>query len=83
MEEYIIKNLLKKNPEITKEEAEKKANRIQAAYNEANKERDEKRAQEHKKQWEESLQSDNDMFALDHLSDDELKEYFNQEKENE
>ena len=52
------------------------------AYNEANKERDKKRAQEHKKQWEESLQSDNDMFALDHLSDDELKEYFNQEKDN-
>ena len=33
---------------------------------------------EHKRKWEKSLQSDNDMFALDNLSDEDLEDYFNQ-----
>ena len=37
-----------------------------------------KRQEEHKRKWEESLQSDNDMFALNNLSDEELDDYFNQ-----
>ena len=80
MEEYIIKNLLKNNPNMSKEDAKKEANRIQKAYNKSNEKRDAKRAKEHKKKWEESLQADNDMFALSHLSDQELKDYFGQKK---
>ena len=78
MEEYIIKNIMKNNPSMSHEDAEKEANRIQKAYNKANKERDIKRQEEHKRKWEESLQSDNDMFALNNLSDEELDDYFNQ-----
>tara|TARA_B100000131_G_C17648468_1_gene423125 strand:- start:111 stop:359 length:249 start_codon:yes stop_codon:yes gene_type:complete len=80
MEEYIIKNLLKNNPNMSKEDAKKEADRIQNMYNKANEKRDAKRAKEYKKKWEESLQSDNDMFALDNLSDEELKDYFGQKK---
>lgn len=78
MEEYIIKNILKNNPGMSQEDAEKEAHRIQKAYNKANKKRDAKRQKEHKRKWEESLQSDNDMFALDNLSDEDLDDYFNQ-----
>ena len=78
MEEYIIKNIMKNNPSMSHEDAEKEANRIQKAYNKANKERDIKRQEEHKRKWEESLQSDNDMFALNNLSDEELDDYFKQ-----
>ena len=69
---------MKNNPSMSHEDAEKEANRIQKAYNKANKERDIKRQEEHKRKWEESLQSDNDMFALNNLSDEELDDYFNQ-----
>ena len=48
------------------------------AYNKANEKRDAKRQKEHKRKWEKSLQSDNDMFALDNLSDEDLEDYFNQ-----
>ncbi len=78
MEEYIIKNLLKNNSNLSKEDAKKEANRIQKAYNKVNEKRDAKRAKEHKQKWEESLQADNDMFALDNLSDKELDDYFKQ-----
>ena len=69
---------MKNNPSMSHEDAEKEANRIQKAYNKANKERDTKRQEEYKRKWEESLQSDNDMFALNNLSDEELDDYFNQ-----
>ena len=36
MEEYIIKNILKNNPGMSQEDAEKEAHRIQKAYNKAN-----------------------------------------------
>ena len=77
-EEYIIKNLLKNNPSMSREVAEEEAIRIQNAYDKANEKRDAKRQEEHKRKWEESLQSDNDMFALDNLSDEDLDDYFNQ-----
>jgi len=80
MEEYIIKNILKNNPNMSEEDVEKEASRIQKAYNKANEKRDAKRQEEHKRKWEESLQSDNDMFALDNLSDDELADYFEKNK---
>ena len=80
MEEYIIKNILKNNPNMLEEDVEKEASRIQKAYNKANEKRDAKRQEEHKRKWEESLQSDNDMFALDNLSDDELADYFGKNK---
>ena len=80
MEEYIIKNILKNNPNMSEEDVEKEASRIQKAYNKDNEKRDSKRQEEHKRKWEESLQSDNDMFALDNLSDDELADYFGKNK---
>ena len=80
MEEYIIKNILKNNPNMSEEDVEKEASRIQKAYNKANEKRDAKRQEEHKRKWEESLQSDNDMFALDNLSDDELADLFEKNK---
>ena len=43
MDEYIVKHLLKKNKEMSKSEAEKKAAEIWDAYCEVNKERDKKR----------------------------------------
>ena len=46
MDEYIVKHLLKKNKEMSKSEAEKKAAEIWDAYCEVNKERDEKREKE-------------------------------------
>ena len=39
---------------------------------------DAKRQKEHKRKWQQSLQSYNDMFALDNLSDEDLEDYFNQ-----
>ena len=72
MEEYIIKNILKNNPNMSEEDVEKEASRIQKAYNKANEKRDAKRQEEHKRKWEESLQSDNDMFAIENLSDEDL-----------
>ena len=77
-EEYIIKNLLKNNPSMSHEAAEEEAKRIQNIYDKANEKRNAKRQEEHKRKWEESLQTDNDMFALDNLSDEDLDDYFNQ-----
>ena len=43
MDEYIVKHLLKKNKNLSKSDAEKRAAKIWDAYCEANKERDKKR----------------------------------------
>jgi len=43
MDEYIVKHLLKKNKEMSKSEAEKRAAEIWDAYCEVNEERDEKK----------------------------------------
>ena len=67
---------------MSKEEAIRKADIAQKAYDKANEKRDAKRTKEHKKKWKESLQADNDMFALDNLSDSELSDYFSQDKKN-
>ena len=58
MDEYVVKYLLKKNPDMTKEEAEIKARKIWDDYCEQNKKRDEKREIEHKKQWDKALNSE-------------------------
>jgi len=81
-EEYIVKHLLKKNKDITRVEAEKKAKTMYEAYCEANKKRDEKREKEFRKEWDKALQSENDAIALEHLSSDELLDYFKIKKEN-
>ena len=82
MDNYIIKYLLKKNKNLTRSEAEKKAAEIWDAYCEVNKERDEKREKEFQKEWDKSLQSENDAIAFEYLSGDELVEYFKGRKEN-
>ncbi|ODS32075.1 MAG: hypothetical protein SCARUB_02782 [Candidatus Scalindua rubra] len=54
---------------------------IDESYNEANKERDEKREKEFQKEWDNPLQSENDAIAFEYLSGDELVEYFKGRKE--
>ena len=82
MDEYIVKHLLKKNKEMSKSEAEKKAAEIWDAYCEVNKERDKKREKQFQKEWDKALQSENDAIALKYLSRDELVEYYKGKKEN-
>ena len=70
----IVKHLLKKNPKMTKEEAEIKAKKIWENYCEQHKERDEKRELEHQRRWDEALkwESYNTLFehADNYGSDD-------------
>ena len=82
MDEYIVKNLLKKNKGMSKSEAEKSAAKIWNAYCETNKERDEKREKELQKELDNALQSENDAIAFEYLSGDKLVEYFKGSKEN-
>ena len=82
MDEYIVKHLLKKNKEMSKSEAEKRAVEIWDAYCEVNKERDKKREKQFQKEWDNALQSENDAIALEHLSSDELVEYLKGSKKN-
>ena len=51
----IIKHLIKKNPQMSKDEAKIEAKRIWQNYCEQNKERDNKREQEHRRQFDEDL----------------------------
>ena len=81
-EEYIVKHLLKRNKDMNRVEAEKTAKIMYEAYCETNKERDEKREKEFRKEWDKALQSENDAIALEHLSSDELVEYFKGSKKN-
>ena len=70
----IVKNLLKKNPKMTKEEAEVQAKKIWKNYCEQHKERDENRELEHQRRWDEALkwESYNTLFehADNYGSDD-------------
>ena len=45
-------------------------------YDEANKERNEKRNAEYRKEWERTLQKENDHWALEILTGDALADYF-------
>ena len=82
MIENITRHLLKKHKRLSEAEALKKAKRIWDAYCEANKERDQKRQEEFEILWGEALQKENDQFALEYLSDDELVQYFSSEVSN-
>ena len=82
MIENITRHLLKKHKRLSEAEALKKAKRIWDAYCEANKARDEKREKEFREEWDKALQSENDAIALEHLSSDELVEYFKGSKKN-
>jgi|TARA_B100001964_G_scaffold18054_1_gene18445 hypothetical protein len=73
----VLKHVMKQNPTMSKEEAVKKALAMEARYDEANKERNEKRNAEYRKEWERALQKENDHWALEMLSGDALAEYFN------
>ena len=72
----VLKYVMKQNPAISKEEAVKKALAMEARYDSANKERNEKRNAEHRKEWERTLQKENDHWALEMLSGDALADYF-------
>ena len=76
MKNSIIKKLTKLDSQLTKKKAEEKADKMIASYEKAHKERNMKRNLEEKKKWEASLQLDNDLFALEHLSDEEINNYF-------
>ena len=73
----VLKHIMKKCPTISKVEASKKALVMERCYAEANKERDDKRNVEYQKQWDRTLQKENDHWALEVLSGDALGEYFN------
>ena len=72
----VLKYVMKQNPAISKEEAVKKALAMEARYAAANKERNEKRNAKHRKEWERTLQKENDHWALEMLSGDALANYF-------
>lgn len=83
MLEDIKNHLRKKNQDMSDEEINKQAERIWQAYCDANLERDEKREEDFKKVWDAALQKENDQFALDYLSADELTDYFRGDKKKE
>ena len=65
----IVKHLLKKNPKMTKAEAEIKAKQIWDNYCEQNKERDEKRELEHQRRWNEALKWESYNTLFEHADD--------------
>ena len=72
----VLKYVMKQNPAMSKEEAVKIALAMEARYASANKERNEKRNAKHRKEWERTLQKENDHWALEMLSGDALANYF-------
>ena len=76
MLEDIKSHLRKKNKDMSDEEINKQAERIWQAYCDVNLERDEKREEDFKKVWDAALQKENDQFAMEYLSADELADYF-------
>jgi len=83
MLEDIKSHLRKKNKDMSDEEINKQAERIWQAYCDANLERDEKREEDFKKVWDAALQKENDQFAMEYLSADELTDYFRGDKKKE
>ena len=76
MIDEIKKHLKKKNKNMSDQDSQAKAERIWNAYKEPNRKRDQKREEEFKKAWDKALQKENDQWALDVLSGDELLDYF-------
>jgi hypothetical protein len=72
----IKSHLRKKNKDMSDEEINKHAERIWQTYCDTNRERDEKLEEDFKKVWDAALQKENDQFALEYLSADELSDYF-------
>jgi hypothetical protein len=68
----IVKDLLKKNPTISKEEATKFAKTIWGNYCEQNKDRDDEREIEHKKRWEEALKWESYNTLFEHADNNGL-----------
>ena len=71
----IIRYLLKKNPSMTRDEAEQKADEIWEDYKSANKELLSKRDQEDRRAFERSIASEFNSLAAEELSEEELKDY--------
>ena len=65
----IIKNLMRKDGELTKREAKIQATQILKKYNEEHKERDEKKNRELEKQFQHSIDMEFMNLWLDHLED--------------
>ena len=76
----IKRHLMKKNPSLSKEEAEKKAQEIWDNYESANKEVLDKREKEHQEAFNKSINDDFGSLATElrynnELKGDELKDY--------
>tara|TARA_B100000029_G_C17276925_1_gene852006 strand:+ start:353 stop:652 length:300 start_codon:yes stop_codon:yes gene_type:complete len=76
----IVRHLVKKNPSLTKEEAEKKAREIWENYKSANKEMLDKREKEHQEALNRSINDELGGLATElryngELKGDELKDY--------
>lgn len=85
MIDYIIKHLLKKNPEMSEEEVEKKAQEINNNYEKANKEMLGKRKKEHQEAFKKSINNEFGSFATEsrlqgELKGEELKSYLGDSK---
>ncbi|MBT6941501.1 hypothetical protein HN992_03615, partial [Candidatus Woesearchaeota archaeon] len=64
----VLKHVKQQNPTFSTEEVIKEALAIEVRYNEVNKERNEKRNAEYRKEWERTLQKENDHWALEILT---------------
>lgn len=73
----VLKHVLKKYPNLSREEVVKKALEIESRYEDANQEQNEKIEIEAQKQWDKSLQEENDQLALEMLTGSKLSKYFN------
>jgi hypothetical protein len=70
MIDAIVKKLMKSDNTLSQADAEKKAQEILERYREANKDRDAKRDEEVREEWEKALDREFLNLEMDHLSDD-------------
>jgi len=73
---WVLKHVKEQNPTFSTEEAIQEALAMEDRYDEVNKERNEKRNAEYRKEWERTLQKENDHWALEILTGDALADYF-------
>tara|TARA_B100001750_G_C15402519_1_gene543359 strand:+ start:838 stop:1056 length:219 start_codon:yes stop_codon:yes gene_type:complete len=71
MIEDIIKHLRKKDKTLSQKEAEAKAEIILNKYNKQNEARDEKREEEHQRQWNKALKSESYNTLFEYMDDEE------------
>ena len=71
MIEDIIKHLRKKDKTLSQKAAEAKAELILNKYNKQNEARDEKREEEHQRQWNKALKSESYNTLFEYMDDEE------------